>query len=165
LIALPQLPPTVVAEFRRATSHYVEKNGCAYCTVLAAEIAAGERIVFERDDFIAFCPYASLQPYETWLLPAAHQPWFERVDEAAQNTDRLAAVLHDLLNRMERILPLPAYNVLLRTGPWQPKAADLAHWRIEILPRVDSIAGLELGTGIHINPLSPTRAAAELRSS
>jgi UDPglucose--hexose-1-phosphate uridylyltransferase len=165
LVALPQLPPLPAAEFERAERSCSERNGCAYCALIAAERTAGDRIVFEREGFIAFCPYASLQPYETWLMPTSHQPWFEHSDGAAQGDDALAGALHDLLVRIERILPLPAYNLLLRTGPWRPIAAGAAHWRIDILPRLNSVAGLEMATGIHINPLSPSRAAAELRAS
>jgi UDPglucose--hexose-1-phosphate uridylyltransferase len=165
LVALPQLPPLPAAEFERAERSCSDCNGCAYCTLVDTERTTGERIVFEREGFIAFCPYASLQPYETWLMPVTHQPWFELSGGSGQGDDTLAGVLHDLLVRIERILPLPAYNLLIRTGPWRPTAASAAHWRVEILPRVNSFAGLELATGIHINPLSPSRAAAELRAS
>ena len=36
------------------------------------------------------------------------------------------------------------------------------HWRIEILPRVNPLAGVELATQIFINPISPNRAAQQL---
>jgi UDPglucose--hexose-1-phosphate uridylyltransferase len=67
--------------------------------------------------------------------------------------------------RLESIVPGAAYNLLLRTAPWREAAAHCGHWRIELLPRLNSLAGLELATGIHINPLSPTHAAERLRSS
>jgi galactose-1-phosphate uridylyltransferase len=36
------------------------------------------------------------------------------------------------------------------------------HWHWEIHPRLREIAGLELGTGLPVNPVSPEEAAAEL---
>ena len=62
-------------------------------------------------------------------------------------------------------MPRANYNLLVRTTPWQDAAAGWGHWRIEALPRTNPLAGLELATQIYINPLSPARAAEQLRSS
>jgi UDPglucose--hexose-1-phosphate uridylyltransferase len=164
LIALPHLPPAVAAELERAAQYYTKNQKCAYCDLISNERKASERIVFDRDGFIAFCPYVSLQPCEVWLLPTDHEPWFERRPRTSGG-DRLAGLLHQLLARVESIVPRATYNLLVRTAPWRTSAAECGHWRIEILPRVNPLAGLELATGIHINPISPTRAAEQLRSS
>jgi UDPglucose--hexose-1-phosphate uridylyltransferase len=34
-----------------------------------------------------------------------------------------------------------------------------------VLPRLTALAGLELGTGVHLNSVAPERAAAELRAA
>jgi UDPglucose--hexose-1-phosphate uridylyltransferase len=164
LMALPQLPPPVAAEFKRAQQSLAEHGACPYCRLIEDERRTKERIVLEGDGLIAFCPYASLQPCEVWLMPTSHEPWFERRPQPSGD-DSLAEMLHSLLARVEAILPRPAYNLLVRTAPWQDAAADCGHWRIEILPRTNPIAGFELATQIYINPLSPTRAAQQLRSS
>lgn len=163
LIALPQSPPTAGAEFDRATQYFAEQSACPYCRMIHDERHARERIVLDQDGFIAFCPPASLQPWEVWLMPAEHEPWFER--RPRQNgADPLTENLYALVHRIETIVPESAYNLLVRTAPWRDAAAAYGHWRIEILPRVNALAGMELATGIHINPLSPTRAAERLRS-
>ena len=36
---------------------------------------------------------------------------------------------------------------------------------MDIVPRLTHLAGLELGTGVHLNVLAPERAAAELRDA
>lgn len=108
---------------------------------------------------MAFCPFASLLPYEVWLMPVGHEPWFER----GGATERLAGVLHDLLRRVEAVVPASGYNLLVRTAPWDEDVGSWCHWRIEILPRLASIAGLELATGVHINPLAPEHAARQMR--
>jgi UDPglucose--hexose-1-phosphate uridylyltransferase len=164
LIALPQLPPPVAAEHLRAGQFFAEHGTCPYCRLIEDERLARERVVLERDGLIAFCPFVSLQPCEVWLMPTGHEPWFERRER--QNAgDPLAGILLSLLVRIEAILPRPAYNLLVRTSPWQDAATRSGHWRIEILPRANPLAGLELATQIHINPLSPSRAAQQLRSS
>jgi UDPglucose--hexose-1-phosphate uridylyltransferase len=164
LIALPSVPTPVAAELERARQSFAEHGTCPYCRLVEDERLVRERIVLERDGFIAFCPYASLQPSEVWLMPTAHEPWFEHRTQPTENHP-LAEVLHTLLVRIEAILPRPAYNLLIRSTPWQEDAAHAGHWRIEILPRTNPFAGLELATQIYINPLSPTRAAQQLRSS
>jgi UDPglucose--hexose-1-phosphate uridylyltransferase len=162
LIALPEVPVPVAAELRRAESHYREQNDCAYCQWLREEQQLGTRVVAARDGFVAFCPYASLQPFETWLLPAEHQPAYDQIGQS--QLAQLASALHDLVVRIEPLVPEASFNLILRTAPWQAGLERLAHWRFELVPRVSSIAGWELATGIHINLLAPERAAERLRS-
>lgn len=164
LIALTELPPTVARELRRAEESFSHGRTCPYCHWIEQERIVGERIVFERDGYIAFCPSASLQPYEVWLLPVEHQPWFER-DEGFGGPERLANLLHELLRHMEVEISVPGYNFLLQTAPWIDAVADWCHWRIEVIPRTTALAALEIATGVHINPVAPERAAREMRES
>lgn len=166
LIALPEPPAPVVGELARAQQALFEGGDCPYCRLIENERRLGERVVLERDGLIAFCPYVSLQPGEVWIMPTAHEPWFEQRQPAdGANLAALAEIMHALLVRIEAILPRPAYNLLVRTSPWQDDAEACGHWRIEILPRVNPLAGFELATHMYINPICPTRAAQQLRSS
>jgi UDPglucose--hexose-1-phosphate uridylyltransferase len=73
-----------------------------------------------------------------------------------------ARVLHELFSRLEAVSPNIAYNLLLHTAPTE--APDSAfHWHWEVVPRLTHEAGLEWGCGVYISPLSPERAADELR--
>lgn len=162
LVALPAVPSNVGREMRRAEHEFRREQKCPYCRLIQQERSSGERIVLDRDGYVAYCPYASWQPWEVWLLPAQHQPAFERLGPPAA-IDRLADVLHDLVSRVETIVPSASYNLLLRTAAWLDGVDPWCHWRIEILPRVADFAGLELAAGIHINPLSPEHAAGQLR--
>jgi UDPglucose--hexose-1-phosphate uridylyltransferase len=47
--------------------------------------------------------------------------------------------------------------------PFHSAEAQLYHWHWELIPRTSQLAGLEWGAGVHINPLSPERAAQKLR--
>ncbi len=162
IIALPFVPAAVEAESARASAAYSQPRLCPYCCLLADEQAAANRVVFARDGFIAFCPFASWQQHEVWLMPTDHEPSFELA--ASGELNRLASVLHSLIERLESVVPAAAYNLMLRTAPWLDGCDDWSHWRMELLPRTNAFAGLELATGIHINPLAPERAAAQLRA-
>ena len=56
----------------------------------------------------------------------------------------------------------PAYVDAARPEVAEPLYEHFC-WRIEIQPRLASMAGLELGTGVHLCVVAPEQAAAELR--
>jgi UDPglucose--hexose-1-phosphate uridylyltransferase len=73
-----------------------------------------------------------------------------------------AAMVHEALRRLAAKLgSSPPLNLWVRTAP---RGAERFCWRIDILPRLTHLAGLELGVGLHLNVLAPERAAAELRA-
>jgi UDPglucose--hexose-1-phosphate uridylyltransferase len=162
LIALPTVPTMVHTELRRAEHEFRIDSLCPYCRLVAQERSLCRRLVYDRDGYIAFCPFASLQPYEVWLLPTEHCPSFEQTPP--EEMPALAEAVHQLIVRMEAILPEAGYNLLLRTAPWCGYSSEWSHWRIELLPRITPFAGLELASGIFINSLAPERAASKLQS-
>ncbi|MCC7474740.1 MAG: DUF4921 family protein [Pirellulales bacterium] len=161
LMALPFVPASVAAELSRAADHLRAHRKCAYCALIEQELAAGDRIVFNNtaSNLVAFCPYASLQPYEVWLMPTRHEATFE--EQGSLQLGQVATAVWHLVAQMETVAPHVQYNMLLRTAPVGEEA--VFHWRIELLPRVNSLAGLEIATGVHINPVSPESAAKLLR--
>ncbi len=163
LIALPFIPPSVEAEIRRAAHFFETDEKCAYCDLIDQERTLGSRIVFDADGFVAFCPFASLQPHEVWLMPCEHRASFELA--STSDLKQLAVILHRLLAKLESVIPHLQYNLLLRTAPWADNYDAAYHWRIELLPRVNSLAGLEMAAGVHINPVPPEKAALQLRSA
>jgi UDPglucose--hexose-1-phosphate uridylyltransferase len=70
-------------------------------------------------------------------------------------------MLHQALSRLARRLGAsPPLNLWVRTAP---RGAEYFCWRIDILPRLTHLAGLELGAGVQLNVVAPERVAAELR--
>jgi UDPglucose--hexose-1-phosphate uridylyltransferase len=57
---------------------------------------------------------------------------------------------------------LPPLNLWVRTAP---SGAGYFCWRIDLLPRLTHLAGLELGTGVNLNIMPPELAAAKLRDA
>ena len=57
---------------------------------------------------------------------------------------------------------LPPLNMWVRTAP---RDADRFCWRIDVMPRLAQLAGLELGAGVHLNVLTPEDAAGRLREA
>lgn len=162
LIALPAVPAAVEAELRRANEAHAGQHSCAYCRLIQHERNAGTRVVHDGDGYFVFCPFAGLQPCEAWIMPSNHEPSYERA-RSDDSMARLAKVLRAVVVGIETLVPSASFNMLIRTAPWGAKSDAAFHWRIELQPRMNAIAGLESATGIYINPVAPERAAAELR--
>ena len=64
--------------------------------------------------------------------------------------------------RLAASLDGPPYNLVLHTAPLREQVDATYHWHWEIHPRLREIAGLELGTGLPVNPVSPEDAVEEL---
>src|SRR3712207_7983240 len=55
----------------------------------------------------------------------------------------------------------PPLNMWVRTAP---RGADHFCWRIDVVPRLTYLAGLELGTGVHLNVVRSEEHTSELQS-
>ncbi|HEV2785376.1 MAG TPA: hypothetical protein VGV67_03225, partial [Solirubrobacteraceae bacterium] len=74
-----------------------------------------------------------------------------------------AALLRQVLGRLAGALgAVPPLNMWVRTAP---RGAGSFCWRIDILPRLAQLAGLEVGVGVDLNVLAPERAAERLREA
>jgi len=161
LVALPFVSSEVEAELEAAQRYFLENKECIFCRLLADERRLTSRWVAEEGPFAAFCAYAGRQPYETWLLPIEHAAQFHEI--ADRDLVPLAKLLQQVLFRLQqRIRPL-SYNLILHTAPFDRSHGETYHWHWELIPRTSHLAGLEWGAGVHINSLSPERAAQLLQ--
>ena len=163
LIALPIVPDFVRKEIEGARHHYADKERCVFCDIVRQELAVARRIILENPEIVALAPYAPRFPFETWLVPRRHGSRFE--DASPQEYANLARMLKALLQRMNRALESPSYNLLVHTSPFSEDTAEFYHWHLELMPRLTKVAGFEWGTGFYINPTSPEEAARVLRDA
>ena len=108
---------------------------------------------------MAFAPYASRSPFEVWVVPRRHASDFGRASE--MDVASTAEALRQVLGRLAR-LDGPPHNLVLHTAPLRERVDATYHWHWEIHPRLREIAGLELATGLPVNPVSPEEAVEEL---
>jgi UDPglucose--hexose-1-phosphate uridylyltransferase len=162
LIALPIVPDFVREEIDGARRHFAIKDRCVFCDIVRQDLADGRRVILENSDVVAIAPYAPRFAFETWLLPKRHGARFEEAPR--HDYESLARGLKAILQRMDRALEQPAYNLIVHTSPFSEDAADVYHWHVEILPKLTRVAGFEWGTGFYINPTPPEEAARVLRS-
>ena len=164
LIATPVVPVAVRHEVE-GLRQYAEYHNrcCAYCDMVAAEVASGERVVAQNKEFIALEPFASRFPFETWVFPRRHTPHFAAL--TPEEVKDLAAILRETLLRIDVGLGDPPYNYFIHSVPlnMERELAANFHWHLELIPRLTVAAGFELGTVMYINIMPPERAAQRLR--
>lgn len=161
MAGLPFIPPMIDRELTLSAQFHHENGRCLFCTTIEQEIADGKRVVHTTPRLVAICPFASRFPYETWILPRAHQASFESTPVDLMS--ELSALMLEILRQLESLVPCPAYNYIVHTSPFDTRWKDHYHWHIEVIPRLSRLAGLELGTGVHVNTVSPELAANRLR--
>ncbi len=163
LIALPILPKRLIEELAGSKKYYGYKERCVFCDIVAQEVWTKSRVVCENDRFIAIVPFAARFPFEVWILPRTHQPVFETMDDSARTA--YAGVLKETLQRINRALDDPPYNLILHTSPSGEVDTKHYHWHVEIMPTLTKVAGFEWGSGFYINPTPPEEAAKYLRDT
>ena len=107
--------------------------------------------MLERNGVVASCPWAGRVPYETVIAPA--EP-----DADALTSPLLGPVLQTLAGLVRRLHELEGQVPL---NAWLEHGKD--DWRLVLFPRLNILAGLELGAGVFVNTLPPEEAATRLR--
>jgi UDPglucose--hexose-1-phosphate uridylyltransferase len=158
LYALDFVPAAVARERERASEYATRTMGQSLLgDLVAEEVRLRERIVAIDEEAVLMAPYASRLPFQLMLAPRRPLPRFE------QDGPTGAALLHDGLRRLARHLGAsPPLNMWVRTAP---RGAEHFCWRIDVLPRLTHLAGLELSTDLNLNIVSPEHAAVLLREA
>ena len=158
LYALDFVPAEVARERERFGAHAGRTmGGNLLGDLVQEEVRRRERIVAIDDEAVLLAPYASRLPFQLMIAPRRPRARFE--DDGPLG----AAMVHEALLRLRRRLGAPPpLNLWVSTAP---RGADHFCWRIDVLPRLTQLAGLELGTGVHLCVVPPEQAAAELRAA
>ena len=160
LYDLPQIPHRIAEELGGAARFVIREGECPFCRLVRDEVRRPDRLVWEDADNVAFAPYASRSPFEIWVVPRHHESDFGRADARAVRAT--AEALRHVLGLLAGALDGPPYNLVLHTAPLREQVDATYHCHWEIHPRLREIAGLELGTGLPVNPVSPEDAVEEL---
>lgn len=161
IMAIPVIAPYIKLELDGAEKYHKSHKHCVFCVMAEYESKEKKRVVYENEDFIAFCPFASRAAFEVWVMPKKHEPYFERVNDKMKLN--LAEVFQKGLNSIYKALHDPPYNFYIHSAPCDGKDYPHFHWHIEILPHTSTWAGFELDTGIEVSTIPPEVAAEFLR--
>jgi UDPglucose--hexose-1-phosphate uridylyltransferase len=164
------VPRRVLYELRAAMAYFKEKERCVFCDIVRQEERTGKRVVDMQGDYVAFCPYASRVPYETWILARKHNHRFESPRPEARRR-HLASLVGRMLRRLEQVSD--SYHMVLHTSPNEVKRGEMSdywttiaddyHWHIEILPVLPTGSRSYALKEAYFNSEWPEQSAERLR--
>ena len=105
---------TAVQRFYEATG-----GSCLYCEIVATELEEEKRIVAENEKFVAISPYAARFPFETWIVPRAHEMAFE--DLTDEERAPFAHIMKEVFGRINSVLDDPPLQPIRPFGAVQPE--------------------------------------------
>ena len=113
---------------------------------------------------MALAPFASRFPFEMGVFPKSHSSAFSRISPG--QIENLARILRDVLQKLDRSLGGPPYNLF---APGQTLSAAesglLEHHRRRLplpladLPQIVRVTGFEWASWFFYNPVPPEIAA------
>jgi UDPglucose--hexose-1-phosphate uridylyltransferase len=156
LYALDFVPAAIARERERFGAYATRTmGGNLLADLVQEEVRRRERVVAIDQETVLMAPYGARVPFQLMIAPRTPRMRFE--DDGATG----ARMLHGALSRLARRLGAsPPLNLWVRTAP---RGSEHFCWRIDILPRLTHLAGLELGAGVNLNIVPPELVAAELR--
>ena len=143
-------PPHIIDKLTKAQEYRIENGNCYYCDLLKKE-EKGSRHILADEHVVTFTPYASIYQYEAWIVPRNHLD-----NITVLNRDEIASMAkmmkHIVMKLNKEKIP---YNMFLH----QSITDKDEHFYIRICPRRSTWAGVEMGSRIIINTVSPEEAA------
>jgi UDPglucose--hexose-1-phosphate uridylyltransferase len=171
ILATSIIPHGTVLELANSKDHYLQKERCLLCDIIAQEIRQNKRVVALSENFLAFCPFAPKFPFEVCLAPRFHSHTFESlIDDRALKYEFIHLLL-DVVRRVERARS--SHTIVIHTAPntvkedVAPESAaveDYFHWRVEIMPRDLRSSKFKREDEFYNVSLTPEEAAQILKS-
>jgi UDPglucose--hexose-1-phosphate uridylyltransferase len=173
IYAYPYVTPRTTVMLRQAEAHRRSTGGSLLADVLAAERAAGTRVVLPGEHWTAYVPAAARWPVEVHLAPHRDVPDLAALDDAER--DELSVVYLELMQRLDRFFPAPDGGELLLPyiAGWHQAPLDerreLGRLHLQVFSvlrapgRLKYLAGSESGMGAWVNDTTPERIADRLR--
>lgn len=164
IMALPVIPPLVGSRIVSMQEFYSKFGKCAVCQMVE-ECGGGQLLVHESDHYVAIVPYAATFAFEVWIVPRNHAAHFQEISK--EEAVDFGGLLKLMLKKISKQLNDPPYNFMFHTSTVKAGVLELAsvHWFLQIVPQLSIVAGFEIATGCHINPVFPEDAAKLLREA
>jgi UDPglucose--hexose-1-phosphate uridylyltransferase len=169
----PFIPPVPALEL--AADERV--GGCALCSLLAAELEDGGRVVYENEAVVVYVPYAARWAYEAHVVMREHRPSLCECepDELRLLAEALQALARGYDALFERPFPyvMAVHQAPTAAGPRSTaaSAAGAGHLHVEFYPplrtaeKLKYLAGSEQGAGTFIADTLPEESAVLLREA
>lgn len=161
IIGTPVTPFQIRFRIEESIRFFDLTGECMICRIMAEEKKDGVRVIYETEHFVAFIPYAALSAFHIWIFPKNHTGSFSEITE--EEIRDLALSLKTVLEKIYYGLNNPDFNYTIRSNRPRDAGSEFFHWYISIVPRISTVAGFEMGSGMFINSALPEESAKFLR--
>ncbi|MGD0912663.1 MAG: UDP-glucose--hexose-1-phosphate uridylyltransferase [Terracidiphilus sp.] len=163
------VPDEPAAETAAQHEHLARSGQCLLCDYAATELAAGERVVFANEHFVALVPWWAVWPFEVLLLSRRHAgalPGF-----SADERDSLADALKRITTRFDNLFETSfPYTMGFHQSPTDGEAHPEWHFHGHFYPPLlrsatvrKFMVGFEM-LGMPQRDITPESAAERLRA-
>ena len=139
ILGTPFVPPRIARE----SAAFAAAARCPLCDLGA------EPLIASTDYYRWIAPRGAAMAYESWIVPARHEPEF-------REDNGLASLLQRATRGMLAVAD--SFNWIFLNFPRRPAA----HWYVQLFPRLSMHAGFEFGSGSAINTVEAQTAARRL---
>ncbi len=154
VFAFDYVPYAVYDEMELALSYFENKGRNIFDSILENELF-GPRLVYENSEVAVISPFAPQINF--------HVEFISKVDKLPRYT-YVADAFRRVVRAADNVLGKFPYTAFMRFPlPYDKLSAAYYRWNMHILPRVQTWAGFELGTGDRIISVAPEDWAKQLR--
>lgn len=169
IYAYPFLPPRTRKLVAAARRHAERTGGRSlYADILAAERAAGTRVVAANDHWTAYVPAAARWPYEVQIAP--HRRVSDLPELTGPERDAFGPLYLHVLRRFDTLFggaPAPYVSAWHQAPTGRGREFGYLHLQLFTIRRAPDklkyLAGSESAMEVFINDVAPETAAARLR--
>ncbi|GLZ34461.1 galactose-1-phosphate uridylyltransferase [Lentzea sp. NBRC 105346] len=168
IYAYPFVTPRTTQMLAVASEYFAEHGRPLMGDLLAAELAAGRRIVAESTHWVAYVPAAAKWPVEVHVVPRRHVPDLTGLSDVER--DDFATLYLTVLGRLDALYDRPLPYI----AAWHQAPVDVGrdelwlHLQVfSVLRTADKLkylAGSESGMEVWINDVTPEQIADRLRT-
>jgi len=162
------IPDEPAAEVKAQREHLALTGRCLLCEYLAAEEAAGERVIFQNEHFTALVPWWATWPFEVLLLSRRHLGAMPELN--GDERDGLADALKRLTTRFDNLFETSfPYTMGFHQTPTDRQAHPEFHFHAHFYPpllRSATVRKFMVGFEMLAMPqrdITPEEAARRLR--
>ncbi len=158
ILATGFVPREIREEFKRCKQYFDIHQRTLVGDIAHEELSIGKRVIYENNSFVAFAPFASLYPFEIFIVPKDQYCNMNELDQ--KSIEDLSVILKTIYKKMYTFLGDFHFNMIFKNSI---KSEEFYTFYIQIIPRIYMLAGFELSTGMGINPIEPESASKKLR--
>ena len=163
------VPDEPAEETQAQLQHHARTGHCLLCDYAATELAAGDRVVFANDHFVALVPWWAVWPFEVMLVSRRHLGTMPDLaaDERAALADALKRITTRFDNLFETSFP---YTMGFHQSPTDGGSHPEWHFHAHFYPPLlrsatvrKFMVGFEM-LGMPQRDITPESAAERLRA-